>query len=75
MKPTKIEIWYDTQDPHNHGWAWRSLAWDSRNNREREICSGPLDSRRADAGLRTLAPQARRSAGCAKTRVPVRIVS
>lgn len=23
MKITRIEIWWDTQDPHNEGWAWR----------------------------------------------------
>ena len=67
--PTRIEVYYDTQDPRNKGWAYR--AYFSRDSDRAREESGPHTSRRRDVKLATLARQARKAVGCPRSRTMV----
>lgn len=66
MKPTKIEVSWDTQDPSNPGWAW--WAYDGKDL----LDSGPLQGRR-NCSNATLTTRARAAAGVRGTRTNVTV--
>ncbi len=66
MAKKLIVVYYDTQVPGDHGWAYRCYA-DGRED------SGPLQARRSSASRRLLEKQARSACGVARTRTPVEI--
>lgn len=37
---TKTEIFWETQDPHNHGWAFRAVQTDEHGDRMHEESGG-----------------------------------
>jgi hypothetical protein len=70
-KPDSIEVWWDTQDPHNLGWAFRAY-WRDRSGRVEHEESGEVDGR-SDLSDTTLVRRARAAAGYPGSRIPVKI--
>jgi len=66
LKPSRIEVWWDAQDPADAGWAWTAYGW--RYGEEIEIDDGALPSRHRNTSDRRLAMLARREAGVAGDR-------
>ena len=68
LRVARIQIWWDTTDPHAIGWAYR--AW--RGNGE-EYETGPVTGRRMSSDA-TLTAHARAAVGVGRRRVPVEII-
>lgn len=62
-KADLVVIFYDDSDPRNRGWAYNVIV-------DGEHTSGPLESKRQDAGLRTLHAQLRREFGAGTVAIP-----
>lgn len=64
--PKRIQVYFDTQDPKNNGWAYRCFSGDHED-------SGPLGARRLNASDKLLTRLARAACSVSHTRTPVTI--